>query len=375
MGGNPFVFGIGFFLLALLRGGGRMFQGIENTTAFILLSGALGLGVRAFYPFAQDILSGVFWPHWLRVWRISVLEGRLRTAETLVRQPAQSALTKAGWNQARARRYILLFPFDQSGTRTVVAPTIVGNIAASLASSLFVQYGLAYSQALTFERHILFVIQRLWFSLDKQIRQDVSDASAVADALIGSLVALVFGVLAFLVYFLLEYLRGRTEGLLLLIAVLLVLLVWFSYSLLARETVGVVVTFEALLGRVSPAVLEQMIGLAREIAVAPERVFERIWGFIYRSQIAILEHLSRSPDGSVRWRDLLDSFYQPVVVQYPGFASYAFSEYMNFLASNGLVTWDSRVDTANPPVAITPIGRQFLAYMVARGYTREMRVN
>src|SRR5256885_15094082 len=104
MGGNPFVFGIGFFfrifvpgfvagfLLALLRGGGRVFNGIDNTTTFILLSGALGLGLRAFYPFVQDIFAGLFWPHWLRAWRISVLDGRLRAAETLVRQPVPTIL-------------------------------------------------------------------------------------------------------------------------------------------------------------------------------------------------------------------------------------------------------------------------------------------
>ncbi len=104
--------------------------------------------------------------------------------------------------------------------------------------------------------------------------------------------------------------------------------------------------------------------------------FEKIWNNIYKSQIEILEALANLPQGgSIRWQDIHDRFYLPVVRAVPGFSAYPFPQYMSFLGNTAnFVTWDLTVDPQNPPVTITTLGREFLTYMATQNYRKEMRI-
>lgn len=103
--------------------------------------------------------------------------------------------------------------------------------------------------------------------------------------------------------------------------------------------------------------------------------FEKVWNLIYKSQIAILEAIAPVATGSIRWMDLYNRFYLPVAAANPGFSAYPFPQYMAFLGSTaGFIAWDLSVDAQNPPVALTPLGREFLQYMASQGYVKEARI-
>ncbi len=103
--------------------------------------------------------------------------------------------------------------------------------------------------------------------------------------------------------------------------------------------------------------------------------FEKIWGLIYRSQVEILEALAAAPGATMRWHDVHRRFYAPVAARMPGFAVYQFPQYMGFLANTArFLTWDVNIDPNNPPVMITPLGREFLDYMVSQAYSKDMRI-
>lgn len=254
-------------LLVLLGDDFTRLSGLENITEFLLLSGLLGLLVRVFYPFANEFLYGAFWPTQLRRKAILSLQEELRRAERLIGEPARDPSTKEGLRQAQARGFVYLFPFDVAGNRFVVAPTLVGNIWASLVSFLQLQYGLHLIGSLGIDRHMAFVFMRLWFLLERNVRQEISEAIAIYEALVGVIVAVSFGIFAF---FAQGIWRGVVEGswgnarLPLVIALSLLLLARLLYRVLLREAVGAVVAFEALFGRLSRGDLDRLIEEARK---------------------------------------------------------------------------------------------------------------
>lgn len=149
----------------------------------------------------------------------------------------------------------------------MIAPTIVGNVWASLISLLQLQYGLHLVGTLGIDRHMAFIFMRLWFLLDHAVRHDVSEALAIYEALIGVTLVVSFGSLALLTQTLVRWLVGSAwEDIRvpLIIALSLVLFARLLYRMLVRETIGAVVAFEALFGRISRGDLDRLIEEAKK---------------------------------------------------------------------------------------------------------------
>lgn len=283
MANLPFVFGIGFFLrvfvpgivaafiVATLQGRTHFwFAGLERITMFLLLSGLLGTVLRVLYPFTNELLMGAYWPSRIRTWRIRSIEKRLRAAEETLKQPPKDFSTGEGWRYAQAGRYVLLFPIDQFGNRSVLCPTMVGNIVGSYLAYLSLQHGLQFLGTRAFERHMTFVLTRMWYSLPGELRREVSDGLAEPEALIGALTALVLGVVLFLGKGLMLGLAGSwpLARLPFGIAALVVVLIWLTYSALVRQSITVSAVYEALFGQISRSELDRIIEQAKSAIAA-----------------------------------------------------------------------------------------------------------
>jgi hypothetical protein len=282
MGGRlvnlPFVFGIGFFLrvfvpgivaafvVVMLQGRTRFgFAGLEGITMFLLLSGLLGVALRVLYPFVSEFLMGAYWPSRIRTGRIRSLERRLRDAEETLKHPPKDFSTGEGWRYAQAGRYVLLFPIDQFGNRSVLVPTLLGNIVSSYLSYLSLQYGLQFLSTRAFERHMTFVLTRLWYSLPPELRREVSDGLAESEALIGSATAIALGAALFLGKALVLALTGSwgSARLPFGLAAAGAALTWLVYSALVKQSVTAGAVYEALFGYVSRSELDRIIEQAK----------------------------------------------------------------------------------------------------------------
>lgn len=289
----PFIFGLGFFLrifvpgliagflVALFRGQTSWFKGLDGITTFILLSGLLGMALRIVYVFVSEFFAGGFMPSWFRVWRVRSLERRFREAETTLKHPPKgNAYSNEGWKFYQAIRFVQLFPIDNAGNRSVVAPTILGNVAASTLSGLFIQYGLGSVHPLALVRQMMFVLTRLWFRLPDRLRQEVSESFAQIEALLGAMTAVVLGSVAFLARGLFRatqlYLGPRPDllndvvlgppGSSVGIAVVLWFVAWVIYEVVVKQMSASMGIYEALFGHVSPAELERVIQQAQQAA-------------------------------------------------------------------------------------------------------------
>lgn len=117
--------------------------------------------------------------------------------------------------------------------------------------------------------------------------------------------------------------------------------------------------------RALPAVAQAASAQAREevlVALAARVIlvsqFERIEAVIWRSQLALLAHLSAKPAG-----DLLtmvrSAFYEPAVVEFPAvFHNYPFESYLGFLLRSALV--EQRGDV----LVLTQLGTEYLAWRI-----------
>ena len=90
--------------------------------------------------------------------------------------------------------------------------------------------------------------------------------------------------------------------------------------------------------------------------------FQRIYSFIWGSQISILNFLNSAHSAT---RTVIQPFYDLAAIQYPDtFSSYTFEQYIDFLASQGLIQINNNLFT------ITFKGRSFLLFIVSQGYTQ-----
>jgi hypothetical protein len=281
----PFVFGIGFFLRVFVPGvtaafvvvmvqgqPSLWFTGLERVTIFLLFSGWLGIILRVLFPFASEVLMGYYWPGRLRMLKIKFLESRLRDAEEALKHPPKEFSSREGWRYAQAVRYVLLFPIDQFGNRWVSKPTLVGNIVDSYLMRLSLQYGQQFLGTRAFERHMTFVLTRLWYSLPPELRREVSDGLAESEALIGSAAALVLGAVLLLTkeVFLVLTDSWGSASLPFSLAVAAAFLTWLTYWALVKQSITEGTVYEALIGYISPSELERIIDQAKAVAKTQE---------------------------------------------------------------------------------------------------------
>lgn len=285
MANFPFIFGLGFFLrifvpglvggfiLALFRDQWHWFQDIQGITTFLLLSGLIGMVLRVLYTFVAELLIGVYWPGWLRVWRVKALERRLREAEEILKNPPSEFFSNAGWRFFKAGRFVQLFPIDTTGKRSAAAPTILGNVAATWLARLTMQYGLRYMASRSLEQHMTFVLTRLWFQLPPEMRREISESFAETEALLGSMTVVAIGAIAFAVRgitfmvawlkgphrdFMSEVLSGRV-GRDFATGLLFVLLALIIYIVVVKRMAGGTALYDAIFGQFSAAELEEVI--------------------------------------------------------------------------------------------------------------------
>lgn len=281
----PFVFGLAFFLRIFVPGlvGGfvvtffvgqqHWFRDLQGITTLILLSGLIGMGLRVLYVFVGEFLVGEYWPGWFRLWRVRVLNSKLKEAQEILQRPPSEFFSNEGWRYFRAGRFVQLFPFDLSGNRTVAAPTLFGNILQAPLTRLAMQYGFKYRASRSLEQHMTYVFTRLWFHLPARMRREISDSFAEIEALLGSWTAAVIGAGAFFlrgIFGEVVWLRGPRSYSLsdvvlgrpardVAVALLLVLIASIIYKVILKRSASGGVVYEAIFSYVSPAELEEVI--------------------------------------------------------------------------------------------------------------------
>ena len=103
-----------------------------------------------------------YWPIWVRDWLIVVQKRRLERLREVIESDVEAAVEYA------------LYPVDDAGKAYVAYPTRVGNIIEASEAYPKVKYGL----------DAVFYWYRLWVVLDKDLREEIDNAQAVADSTI-----------------------------------------------------------------------------------------------------------------------------------------------------------------------------------------------
>ncbi|HJU20379.1 MAG TPA: hypothetical protein VJ770_28320 [Stellaceae bacterium] len=87
---------------------------------------------------------------------------------------------------------------------------------------------------------------------------------------------------------------------------------------------------------------------------------ERTYRIIFGSQIAILNHLNVNDPTTER---IIQVFYEEAETKFPkAYENYSFDAYLSFLINSNLL-----IKTNNVTYMITPLGKEFLQWMVAQG--------
>ncbi len=95
-------------------------------------------------------------------------------------------------------------------------------------------------------------------------------------------------------------------------------------------------------------------------------LFERIYSNIFGSQLSLLSLLNATPAG-MRIVNATQ-FYMNAAVQYPTIRNYPFADYLNYLKNAGLVALPPVEEWQTTGMAtITPLGREFLTYIMSEG--------
>jgi hypothetical protein len=104
-------------------------------------------------------------------------------------------------------------------------------------------------------------------------------------------------------------------------------------------------------------------------------IFEKVYRSIFRSQIELLRYLERKPDHRAGWSEL-QTFYQLGILAH-GTApeTYPYQNYMNYLVNVGLIHWTTPPGAPEPQVTLTPLGVEFLQYLVLNNYNIFERPN
>jgi hypothetical protein len=102
-------------------------------------------------------------------------------------------------------------------------------------------------------------------------------------------------------------------------------------------------------------------------------VFEKIYRTIFKSQINLLRHLRSLPERRATWIELFTFYQQGLLSQGFTATTYPYENYMNFLAINGLITWQTVPGTNQTVVSLTEIGDKFLQYLTDSNYNIQER--
>lgn len=110
---------------------------------------------------------------------------------------------------------------------------------------------------------------------------------------------------------------------------------------------------------VSPASVDVLVRYLAAFQLA--YAFEALYSLIYGSQLTLLQTLNSQAQG-MEYQIARTFSYDIAAVIYPDvYRAYSFDEYIHFLLTTGLV---SRADDR---IFITPMGREFLAYLIRQG--------
>ncbi len=117
--------------------------------------------------------------------------------------------------------------------------------------------------------------------------------------------------------------------------------------------------------RTTPAPTDAQQALER---LARWWAFEKIYRAIYRSQIDLLRFLERNPDHRASWSELQVFYQQGILAQGVPPQAYPYQNYMTFLANVGLIQWTTPPGAPEAQVTLTPLGDEFLHYLLLSNY-------
>jgi hypothetical protein len=351
--------------------------------AYVIGALSLGLILRSLAIFFADFLTGLWMPSALRRRLIERLQKTLQAAQEAptVWDGSVAVLDNNWWKAARAQLFIRSLPHLPDPVRhnalspLVLAPTIYGNIHMAFALDMDRHFASATSPLLG--QRINPVVQASW-TLPPPVFKELLEVSAPGEAAFSTATGMIILALFYLIATIHAWwhplAHGTGSATMLVVSSLLA---YMAYCIATRELAG---AYDAIRTLVTAGLMSSSLIVQRDTAlrtafdVGQRWKFEKIWNVIYRSQIQILEYLSGSGDGSASWNDLQKRFYDPVTARDPIFALYKFPDYMSFLLRTGLVADSTSGTSEDPSISIMPLGRNFLAYLVSQGYTKDMRI-
>jgi hypothetical protein len=104
-------------------------------------------------------------------------------------------------------------------------------------------------------------------------------------------------------------------------------------------------------------------------------VFEKVYRAVFRSQIELLRFLERKADHRASWSDLLVFYQQGILAQGIASETYPYQNYMVYLSNVGLIQWSTPAGAPEPQVTLTPLGTEFLQYLIFNNYNIFERPN
>lgn len=140
-----------------------------------------------------------YWPGWLREWMVKREEKRLNRAQESMakyRRAPPAGTPNAISESERRARYLEAsveygwFPLNEDGNVSVPRPTRLGNLIESFESYPSAVYGL----------DSVFYWYRLWIVLDKESREELDNAQALADSTVYLTFVLYLSAIMMLVY-------------------------------------------------------------------------------------------------------------------------------------------------------------------------------
>ena len=125
----------------------------------------------------------------------------------------------------------------------------------------------------------------------------------------------------------------------------------------------------------TPLPAQQAAALQAAQTLARWWVFEKVYRGIFKSQIELLRQLERNPNHRASWSELQVFYQQGILAQGIAPVTYPYQNYMNYLSNVGLIRWETPAGATEPQVTLTPLGIEFLQYLIANNYNIFERPN
>lgn len=97
-------------------------------------------------------------------------------------------------------------------------------------------------------------------------------------------------------------------------------------------------------------------------------LFEKIYRFIFLSQIFLLRALQVAPGRAAPWSQLFVFYQQGILQKGVPATDYPYPNYMQFLKNWNLIQWQTPAGAVEAVVSLTAFGNEFLEYLNTQNY-------